>query len=74
MVEVLDGLLQPNGDEQTDYDGRDVNEELFPAIGGVFGSVYIEQMSVLLGSGGQRLGAACIALGSATEKSDGLGR
>ena len=34
MVEVLfDRLLQPDGDEQADNDGRDVNEELFPENG-----------------------------------------
>ena len=50
MVEVLDRLFQPDGDEQADNDGRDVNEELFPAIGGVMGGVYIEHKGVLLGS------------------------
>ena len=54
MVDVLDRLLQPDGDEQTENDGCDVNEELFPAIGGVVCGVYIEQGRMLLGNGGHR--------------------
>jgi hypothetical protein len=35
MVEVLDRLLKADGDEQTNADGGDVDEEVFPSVGGV---------------------------------------
>ena len=36
-VEVLDGLLEAYGDEETDGDGGDVDEEVFPGVGGAGG-------------------------------------
>jgi len=42
MMEVFDGLLETDGDEQTDDDGRDVDEEVFPGVGGFVGRVDVE--------------------------------
>jgi hypothetical protein len=37
VVEVLDGLLEANGDEEAEDDGGDVDEEVAPRGGGVVG-------------------------------------
>ncbi len=42
MVEVFDGLLEADGDEQADDDGGDVDEEVFPSVGGFVGRVDVE--------------------------------
>jgi hypothetical protein len=42
MVDELDGLLEADGDEQADDDGGDVDEEVFPGVGGFVGRVYVE--------------------------------
>jgi hypothetical protein len=38
----LDRLLQADGDEQADDDGGDVDEEVFPGVGGLVGRVDVE--------------------------------
>jgi hypothetical protein len=42
MVEELDGLLQSDGNEQADDDGRDMDEEVFQGVDGFVGSVDVE--------------------------------
>jgi len=42
VVEVFDGLLQADGDEQADADGAYVDEEVFPGVGGGVGRVDVE--------------------------------
>jgi hypothetical protein len=37
MVEVLHSLLQPRSDQQTNDDGRDVDEKVFPRMDGLVG-------------------------------------
>jgi hypothetical protein len=37
MMDRLNGLLEADGDEQTDDDGGDVDEEVAPGVGGVGG-------------------------------------
>jgi hypothetical protein len=54
MVDVLDGLLEADGDEQAEDDGGDVNEELAPGRGGVMGGVDVEHGGGLLRSLGCR--------------------
>ena len=44
-VDGFDGLLQADGDEQADGDGGDVNDEVAPSMGGVFGRVDVEHGS-----------------------------
>ena len=41
VMQTLNGLLQPNGDQQADDDGCDVDEEVFPGVGGFVWRVYI---------------------------------
>ena len=41
-MKPLDGLLQTDGDQQTDADGGDVDEEVFPGVGGGVGWVDVE--------------------------------
>ena len=38
MVEVLHSLLQPDSDQQTNDDGRDVDEKVFPRMDGLVGA------------------------------------
>ena len=42
VVEVFDRLLEADGDEQSYDDGGDVDEEIFPSVGGRVGRVYVE--------------------------------
>jgi hypothetical protein len=42
VVEVFDGLLEANGDQQADDDGGDVNEEVALGVGGVVWRVDVE--------------------------------
>jgi hypothetical protein len=44
VVEVLDGLLEADGDEKADDDGGDVDEEVAPGVGGGVGRVYVEHL------------------------------
>ena len=46
LVAVADGfdrLFEADGDEQADDDGGDVDEEVAPGVGGVFGRMDVEQ-------------------------------
>jgi hypothetical protein len=43
MMEILDGLLEADGDEEADDDGGDVDEEVAPGVGGGVGWVDVEQ-------------------------------
>jgi hypothetical protein len=43
MNQSLDGLFKPDGDQEADDDGRDVDEEVSPGVGGVVGWVDVEQ-------------------------------
>jgi hypothetical protein len=45
MMKELDGLLQGDRNQQTNDDGRDMNEEGFPGLHGFMGRVYIEHLS-----------------------------
>jgi hypothetical protein len=47
VVEVLDGLLEADGDEESEDDGGDVDEEVAPSGGGVVGGVDVEHGSIL---------------------------
>ena len=49
VVEVLDGLLEADGDEEADDDGGDVDEEVAPGAGGVVGGVDVEHRNGFLG-------------------------
>ena len=42
VVDELDGLLETYGDDEADDDGRDVDEEVFPGVGGFVGRVDVE--------------------------------
>jgi hypothetical protein len=42
VVEVLDGLFEPNRDEQADCDGRDVDEKILPRSYGFVGCMNVE--------------------------------
>jgi hypothetical protein len=42
VVEVFDGLLEADGDQQADDDGGDVNEEVALGVGGVVWRVDVE--------------------------------
>jgi hypothetical protein len=42
VVEVLDGLFEADGDEESEDDGGDVDEEVAPGAGGVVGWVDVE--------------------------------
>ena len=70
MVEVLHRLLQADGDEQANTDGADMDEEVFPRMGGV-GHVDVEHGGVLLGSCGDGRGIGRIGGGQLF--GDGLG-
>ena len=48
MVEVLDGLFEAYGNEEPEDNGRDVDEEVAPRVGGVMGGMYIQHLDVLL--------------------------
>src|SRR6266702_194651 len=50
VVEIFDRLLKADRDEQAEDDGGDMDEELFPAIGGVVCGVDVEHGSRLLRS------------------------
>ena len=53
VMNVLDSLFKTDGDEQTDDDGDDVDEEVFPGVGGFVGWVDVEHGGWLLrGFGG----------------------
>jgi hypothetical protein len=39
LMDPLHGLLQADGDDETDDDGGDVDEEVFPGVGGFVGRV-----------------------------------
>ena len=41
-VHPFDGLLDAHGDEEADADGADVDEEVFPRVGGGVGRVDVE--------------------------------
>lgn len=45
VMEVLDGLLQADSDDQAADYGGDVDEELFPGAGSVVGRVDVEKVS-----------------------------
>jgi hypothetical protein len=47
VVDGFDGLLEADGDEQTDADGGDVDEEVAPGVGGVVGWVDVEHGEIL---------------------------
>jgi hypothetical protein len=49
VVEVLDELLEADGDEQAYDNGCDVDEEVAPCAGSVVGGVYVEHASGFLG-------------------------
>ena len=55
MMEVLDGLLEADGDDEAEDDGGDMDEEVSPGIGGVVGgwtsSMEVGSSGVLRGSG-----------------------
>jgi hypothetical protein len=42
VMEVLDGLLEADGDEEADGDGGDVDEEVGPSVFGLVRGVDIE--------------------------------
>jgi hypothetical protein len=42
MMEELDGLLEPNCDEQADCDGRNMDEKILPCAHGVVGCMDVE--------------------------------
>jgi hypothetical protein len=42
MVEGFHRLFEANGDEQAHDNGRDMDEEVAPGVGGVFRRMYIE--------------------------------
>jgi hypothetical protein len=42
VVDRLDRLLQTDGDDEADDDGGDVDEEVFPGVGGFVGRVNVE--------------------------------
>jgi hypothetical protein len=42
VMDELDSLLEADGDEEADADGGDVDEEVFPGVGGLVGRVDIE--------------------------------
>ena len=44
LLEVLDRLLDADGDEQANYDGCDVNEKVAPGVGGVVRRVDVEHL------------------------------
>jgi hypothetical protein len=44
MVEVLDGLLEADGDEDAEDDGGQVDEEVAAGSGGVVGRVDIDHV------------------------------
>jgi hypothetical protein len=45
VVEVFNGLLEADGDEEADDDGGDVDEEVFPGVSGFVGRVYVEHIA-----------------------------
>ncbi len=47
MVDELDGLLETDGDDEADDDGGDVDEEVFPGVGGFVGRVDVEHGCLL---------------------------
>jgi hypothetical protein len=49
MMEVLDGLLEADGDDEAEDDGGDMDEEVSPGIGGVVGGVDVEHGGGFLG-------------------------
>jgi hypothetical protein len=49
MMDRLNGLLEADGDEQTDDDGGDVDEEVAPGVGGVVGCGWTSSMGVSVG-------------------------
>ena len=49
MVDELDGLLEADGDEETDDDGGDVDEEVAPGVCGVVWWVDVEHGRLLEG-------------------------
>ena len=42
LVDVLDDLLESNGDDEADGDGGDGDDEVFPGVGGFVGWVDVE--------------------------------
>jgi hypothetical protein len=65
MVDVFDGLLEADGDEQTDDDGGDVDEEVFPRVRGVMRWMYVEYGSLSV----SELGYSCMASIALTRRS-----
>lgn len=51
VIDGLNGLLERDGDEQTDDDGRNVNEKVFPGMDRLVRSVNIEHRRRNLPSG-----------------------
>jgi hypothetical protein len=49
MVEIFDGLLEADGDQQAEDDGGDVDEEVAPGGGSVVGGVDVEHGGGFLG-------------------------
>ena len=49
VVQQLDGLLETDGDEQTEDDGGDVDEEFTPTGGGMVGGMNVEHGDGFLG-------------------------
>jgi hypothetical protein len=49
VVDVLDGLLQADCDDQAQNNGGDVDEEVAPGTGGVVGGMHVEHGGWFLG-------------------------
>jgi hypothetical protein len=54
MVKKLDSLLESDGYEQSDDDGRDMDEEVLPGVGCFMGSVDVEHYFPCSDSGAER--------------------
>jgi hypothetical protein len=57
VVQYLDGLLEADGYEESDYDGGDVDEEVSPGVSGVWGRVDVQHGS------GSSFGYCCFRCG-----------
>ena len=44
MMKVLDSLLEPESEQEADGDGRDVDEEFAPGVGGVWRGMNVDHM------------------------------
>ncbi len=58
VVEVLDGLLETDGDEEADRDGDDVDEKVGPGMSGLVGCVDVDHVGLSVWRCGLPVGVA----------------